>query len=159
MLGRAAIDGNQDFAVLIIDLDDFKLVNDTHGHQIGDKVLKAVVVRIKNRIREGDVVARIGGDEFAILLKPEIDSVLVDKIRIKLRKIALEPIVFGGVDHHFGMSIGYSKYCECEGNLSLLLNQADQSMYCDKSRKDARKSKANDCDQRSKIAEAVKRLA
>ena len=87
LFGRAAIDSKQDFAVLIIDLDDFKPVNDIHGHQTGDKVLKSVAVRIKNCVREGDVVARIGGDEFVILFKLEIDSVLGVIIRTRAESV------------------------------------------------------------------------
>ncbi len=159
LLGQAAADDKRDFAVLFIDLDDFKIINDTYGHQAGDKVLKAVATRIENCVRDGDVVARVGGDEFAILLKPEIDLELVDKIRIRLRKIAIEPISVNGISHHIGMSIGCSNYCNCADDLSLLLKQADQSMYGDKSRKDARSLKIYNEGEQSKFAEGVEKAA
>ncbi len=159
LLGRAGMDDKRDFVVLFIDLDDFKLINDSYGHQVGDKVLKAVAAKIQNCVRDRDAVARIGGDEFAILLKPEIDPVLIDKIRIRLRKIAFEPIPVNGTTHYIGMSIGCSNYCGCAGDLSLLLKQADQSMYRDKSRKDARKLRVNSDDQRSKIVEHAEKAA
>lgn len=159
LTGRGASCDVQDFAVVFIDLDDFKSINDNYGHQAGDKVLKAVALRIENCIRDEDLAARIGGDEFAILLRAEFDSLLLDKVKIRLRKIAREPIVVNGVDHKIGMSIGHSKYSKCEDNLARLLKQADQSMYADKSRKDQRKPKVGDYDQHAEISKAEARAA
>lgn len=144
LLGQMALEENCSFAIMTIDLDDFKQINDTYGHQTGDKVLIATANRIKNCIRVGDVVARIGGDEFAILLRSTVNIDLVDKTRIRLRKIALEPIVVDGIDHFIGMSIGHSLFPEYTLDTNLLLRQSDKSMYEDKTRKSKRKQTPGD---------------
>ncbi len=120
------------FALLFIDLDGFKAVNDTHGHTVGDDVLKIVATRILNVVRESDTVARIGGDEFIVLapriLKPanaaELASRLVESLRM--------PIRVGRTTVAVSASIGVSFYpldaCESEA----LLKSADGAMYASK---------------------------
>jgi diguanylate cyclase (GGDEF)-like protein len=120
---------NRTFAIMQIDLDLFKSVNDTYGHAVGDKVLIAVARRMSSCLRATDTVARLGGDEFAIVLteinSPQDASLVADKISSVLR----EPIL---IDNHLiqiGSSIGIALYPEQGQNLDLLLMKADKAMY------------------------------
>jgi len=118
--------------VLYIDLNDFKPINDTHGHAIGDAVLCQVADRMKKCVRDSDTVSRIGGDEFSILLSnienQEGCKILVEKIK---RSIA-EPIIEGGVTVKITASIGIAAFPGQGDSLEALLNFADLSMYKDK---------------------------
>ena len=118
--------------MLYIDLNDFKPINDTHGHAIGDAVLCQVADRMKKCVRDSDTVSRIGGDEFSILLSnienQEGCKILVEKIK---RSIA-EPIIEGGVTVKITASIGIAAFPGQGDSLEALLNFADLSMYKDK---------------------------
>jgi len=123
---------HKQLGVLYIDLNDFKPINDTHGHAIGDAVLCQVADRMKKCVRDSDTVSRIGGDEFSILLS-NIESqegckILVEKIK---RSIA-EPIIEGGVTVKITASIGIATFPGQGDSLEALLNFADLSMYKDK---------------------------
>lgn len=76
----AAMEGEADFALLLIDVDHFKRVNDTHGHQFGDALLKEVAHRIKSTVRNGDLTARLGGDELALLVRDVSDPVVGERV-------------------------------------------------------------------------------
>jgi len=120
--------GNQ-LALLLIDLDKFKPINDRHGHACGDLVLEAIAGRLRNCVRNADTVARLGGDEFVVLL-PDIetakDAILVaDKIHASIT----EPIVAGDHHHRLGSSIGISIYPEHGNDAGALLHRADHAMY------------------------------
>lgn len=116
-------------ALLFIDLDGFKAVNDTLGHDMGDHVLVEVGKRLYDWIRESDVAARIGGDEFTVLLTNlhDIDTapVIADKIIYALNK----PIEFKGNSCHVGASIGIATYPEDADNVDDLVKEADTAMY------------------------------
>ena len=118
--------------MLYIDLNDFKPINDTHGHAIGDAVLCQVADRMKKCVRDSDTVSRIGGDEFSILLSnienQEGCKILVEKIK---RSIA-EPIIEGGLTVKITASIGIAAFPGQGDSLEALLNFADLSMYKDK---------------------------
>ena len=127
-------------------MDDFKYINDFYGHHTGDEVLKIIATRIEDCVREKDVVARIGGDEFGILLKPVIDTLIVDQIKIKLQKRVHDPLLVNGVRHRVGMSVGHSVYPDCSNDLNKLLKIADQSMYDAKVKKSTASAKLKQSD-------------
>jgi diguanylate cyclase (GGDEF)-like protein/PAS domain S-box-containing protein len=116
------------FAVLFIDLDHFKNVNDTLGHAVGDNLLKEVVARIKRHIREEDIFARIGGDEFVLVLddvgKNELGSVVG-----KVTKLVRAGFDIDGHDLKISSSIGVSLFPEDGGDTNALLKNADIAMY------------------------------
>ena len=115
--------------VLFIDLDDFKLVNDTQGHAAGDELLKETARRLQSSVREGDTVARISGDEFAIILsdlaKPDDAALVAQKI---IDRLAL-PVDIGGQEAVVTASIGIATFPADGDNAETLLGAADASMY------------------------------
>ena len=130
---RNATRNSHRVALLLIDLDGFKKVNDHHGHAAGDRVLEAVAERLLEAVREADTVARMGGDEFVVLL-PEIESVeaaahVADKIHAAIG----EPIADGARAYSVGSSIGISIFPEHGDSAEALLHRADHAMYHGKS--------------------------
>ena len=121
--------GAKPFAVLYIDLDRFKDVNDTLGHSAGDILLKAAVDRLAKTCKTSDLVARLGGDEFAILQTglsgPSDIAPFVSKIHARLA----EPFQLGESEVHLGASIGISFYTEGTESPDELLSQADLALY------------------------------
>jgi diguanylate cyclase (GGDEF)-like protein/PAS domain S-box-containing protein len=116
-------------AVMFLDLDRFKLVNDTLGHTMGDRLLKAVANRLQSCLRRGDTLARFGGDEFTLLL-PEVrtkDDVVVIATKILDRLNA--PFVIDGHELFVGASIGISIYPEAGDSEETLIQNADIAMY------------------------------
>ena len=116
-------------AVMFLDLDRFKLVNDTLGHSMGDRLLKAVANRLQSCLRRGDTLARFGGDEFTLLL-PEVrtkDDVVVIASKILDRLNA--PFVIDGHELFVGASIGISIYPEAGDSEEALIQNADIAMY------------------------------
>ena len=115
--------------VLFVDLDDFKLVNDTLGHAAGDELLKDTAARLQATVRAGDTVARISGDEFAILLadltQPEDAGMVAQKVIAKLS----EPIAIAGQEVFVSASIGIASYPADGENPEALLAAADAAMY------------------------------
>ncbi|MBB6478461.1 diguanylate cyclase domain-containing protein [Spirochaeta isovalerica] len=116
-------------AVLFIDLDDFKPINDTYGHNIGDKVLQKVALKLKNAVRTTDSVARIGGDEFLILLNPVKSKSEARKVSEKILKLMTDDIDIEDYKIHVGMSIGISTYPEENTTAEQLIINADSAMY------------------------------
>jgi diguanylate cyclase (GGDEF)-like protein/PAS domain S-box-containing protein len=116
-------------AVLFLDLDRFKLVNDSLGHDTGDYVLKDVARRLGACVREVDTVSREGGDEFVIILpdleRPESASIVAEKIVRELAK----PMEIGGQEIHITTSIGISHYPNDATDVNHLLKHADSAMY------------------------------
>ncbi|HUC40490.1 MAG TPA: GGDEF domain-containing protein [Gemmatimonadales bacterium] len=117
-------------ALMYMDLDNFKVINDTHGHQTGDAVLRLVADAMRSSVRQADVVGRLGGDEFAVLM-PETDSALADaaakRLIVGLRN------VFKGTPN-VTASIGVVSCTATDASTDDLLRRADQAMY------DAKKS-------------------
>ena len=118
-------------AAFFIDLDGFKLVNDTYGHDAGDVVLKIVAERLINRVRSQDTVARFGGDEFVVLLsdisneeKDDVELVAADLI-----KEIVAPIEWNDKTLSIGASIGICLSCCGEMTIENMLTQADEAMY------------------------------
>ncbi len=116
-------------AVLFLDLDNFKEINDSLGHYLGDKVLKAVASRLKNKIRKSDSLARIGGDEFTLLLEDFRDVSVVGDIAKNLIDVILEPIYIDNHQLYVSVSIGIGIYPDDGTDASALLKYADAAMY------------------------------
>ena len=127
-MARARRHGHR-LAVLFIDLDKFKPVNDTYGHVAGDELLRALSVRMQQMMRETDVVARIGGDEFSVLLA-DLDDVSHSYIvACKLLDMLSQPVVSQRGTHTVGASIGISTYPDDGNDPQTLLRLADAAMY------------------------------
>ena len=119
----------QRLGVMFIDLDRFKLVNDTYGHPEGDELLKAFSRRTRACLRSGDTLARLGGDEFTVLL-PDINSenditTIAEKIMAEMTR----PFTVGGQDYHASASIGIAIYPEDGNSSESLVRNADIAMY------------------------------
>lgn len=117
------------FSLLFIDLDRFKLINDTLGHDAGDTLLRTVASRLRQCLRSSDVLARMGGDEFVVLLQntPRLDRVQV--VARKLLRAAIEPVELYGQDYRVTASIGIAMYPRHGRDAHELLRNADQAMY------------------------------
>jgi diguanylate cyclase (GGDEF)-like protein len=118
-------------ALLFLDLDDFKSVNDQHGHKAGDAVLIAVAARAQAVVRQNDTVARWGGDEFIVLLE-NISADMLETIAQRLRSSIQEPVDYQGSALRVGVSIGLALYPDEGQDLDQLLHAADHHMYSDK---------------------------
>jgi len=117
------------FALLFIDLDQFKQINDTLGHEIGDGVLKIFSDRLKNSIREEDTLARLGGDEFTVLLEGIQSVNNVSKLVQKIMDQTIQSIVVDKYILYITISIGISIYPKDSTNIQDLLKYADSAMY------------------------------
>lgn len=116
-------------AVLFIDLDHFKQINDTYGHAAGDAILIATARRLKATVRESDAVARLSGDEFVVMLQPIDDPQQLSIITQKINEALHEPIEFEGHALRISASIGISVFPEDGNNTEELLHNADAAMY------------------------------
>jgi len=116
------------FAVLFLDLDQFKEVNDTFGHHIGDKLLIETAHRLKFLKRDTDVIARLGGDEFVILL-PNTASEGAKEVAQKVLLLITKPYIIGKTTLHVTVSIGISIYPQDGKNMEMLSQKADKAMY------------------------------
>ena len=117
------------FALLLIDLDRFKPVNDAWGHPVGDLVLKEVARRLQEAVRESDTVGRIGGDEFVALLPDLEDGAAAERVAMKMRVAIAEPLVAAGQTVRIDCSIGIALYPEHGHDEVSLVNNADRAMY------------------------------
>jgi diguanylate cyclase (GGDEF)-like protein/PAS domain S-box-containing protein len=121
-----------DMAVMFIDLDHFKKINDTHGHQVGDQLLVEVARRLRDMVRDADTIARQGGDEFIVVLggnaKPDTISAVAKRILLLLA----QPYHIGKLILHTGASIGVSMFPTDSSDADTLLLHADTAMYAAK---------------------------
>lgn len=120
-------------AILFLDLDNFKKLNDTRGHESGDLLLIEVAQRLRKVVRESDTVARLGGDEFVAILEDlgvgaEESAILAKQIAEKIRETIAEPFVLKGTESHHTTSIGVSLFCAHE-TVEELLKRADLALY------------------------------
>jgi len=134
---RARELAGQPISVLVFDLDDFKPVNDRHGHVAGDAVLRAVGQRLRAQCRDGDVAARVGGDEFVLLLAGAPDEFRLAQIRQRLLQALIEPIAIEGGTVSVGASIGYA-VGDGGTRYERLLEAADDMSYEEKKRRKLR---------------------
>lgn len=116
-------------AILFMDLDKFKQVNDTYGHLTGDRVLKLVGERLSSVLRFGDTVARIGGDEFTAILYGIKDKSDVDQLAKRMVEAIEKPFMVDGHEIHISISIGVSLYPADAHQIEDLLARADKAMY------------------------------
>jgi diguanylate cyclase (GGDEF)-like protein len=116
-------------AVMLIDLDKFKEINDRLGHESGDEVLKEVAGRLKNSLRLIDTVCRLGGDEFAILISEIKDPQAAAVVAGKLLEVVRRPVALGGKTAGVSGSIGIAIYPDDGEDLPTLLKAADRAMY------------------------------
>ncbi len=120
-------------AVLFLDLDHFKLVNDSLGHSVGDALLRHVAMRLKDVLREGDTVARVGGDEFTIVLQEIARREDAAMVAEKVLRVIAEPVEVNGHRLHVTTSIGITIFPEDGEDAETLLKNADAAMYRAKS--------------------------
>lgn len=125
---------NHGFALLFLDLDDFKRLNDTYGHAFGDEVLRWVVGRVLASVREVDTVSRQGGDEFVVLLPDLLQPADADAVVAKLQAALAGPVTLDGHDLAMTASIGVAHYPADGDDLDTLLGVADAAMYRGKRR-------------------------
>jgi len=119
-------------ALLYVDLDRFKQVNDTYGHAVGDMLLQTVANRLKGCVRETDTVARIGGDEFVVLLHSVHAAEDADSVAGKIRQVLAQPMRLDGHDLRIEPSIGVARFPEHGEEEQQLFRHADQAMYAAK---------------------------
>ena len=124
-----------EFALLMLDLDGFKSVNDTHGHKTGDRLLQEVARRLRALLRDSDTVARLGGDEFAILTAPGVDIDGGRRLAAKVMSAFTEKTVVGGVEVVVTPSIGLALFPAHGMDAATLLANADSAMYLAKRNK------------------------
>ena len=120
---------NKKFALFFIDLDRFKQINDSYGHQFGDQVLLNVVQRLKIALREEDTLARIGGDEFTVIAKDINSKEDVKIIATKILESLKEPLSIDGKNIYSSISIGMAIYPDDANKLENLIKYADSAMY------------------------------
>ena len=120
---------NKKFALLFIDLDGFKDINDSHGHKIGDEVLTIVGTRLLDSVRRSDTVARMGGDEFTVIIRYVENGKVVDMLVEKIHSVIKEPIIIDSISCSVDASIGMAIFPENGKDSETLLRNADSAMY------------------------------
>lgn len=123
--------------VIFLDLNKFKQVNDSFGHAVGDLLLQEVAVRLKKSVRDGDTVARIGGDEFVMLLESVEQAETAARVAEEIRLALSHPMDLDGRNFHIRPSIGIAHYPEHGDGIAQLLKYADEAMYADKNSNNA----------------------
>lgn len=129
---RASERAGQRLALMFIDLDQFKEVNDTLGHDIGDLLLKQAAGRLECCVRAGDTVARIGGDEFTVILGQLDETTLVERVARDIVEAMARPFTVAQNTIHVSASVGITLYPEDARDADILIKNADQAMYAAK---------------------------
>jgi diguanylate cyclase (GGDEF)-like protein/PAS domain S-box-containing protein len=129
---QVAMRSGNELAVLMVDLDHFKRVNDSLGHHVGDELLKQVAQRLLACVRGSDTVARMGGDEFVVLLPEAKDRAVIEKIAANIVQSVSVPIIVGAHELTVTPSVGVSFYPADGRSANALLKNADMAMYCAK---------------------------
>ncbi|RQP23080.1 putative bifunctional diguanylate cyclase/phosphodiesterase [Piscinibacter terrae] len=117
------------FALLLLDLDDFKIVNDTLGHAVGDELLRAIAQRLTQHMRPADIACRFGGDEFVILSPRVAGRVHIEVLAVAAMKALAEPVNIGGHEVRISGSIGLAHFPTDANDIAGLLRAADTAMY------------------------------
>ena len=121
-------------ALLFVDLDNFKDLNDTQGHEIGDQLLRQVAARLGGCVRSGDTVARLGGDEFVLLVEglssqPNEAAAQAENVARAVLQALGQSYLLGGHTYHSSCSIGVALYADAQGSVDELLKRGDMAMY------------------------------
>ncbi|WP_240615479.1 EAL domain-containing protein [Alteromonas facilis] len=124
-----ALRAEQDLVLMFFDLDGFKSINDSLGHETGDKVLIDVAGRVSSLMRDGDLVARLGGDEFLVIPSRDTSQANIHRMATRLIDAFQEPFYYNGLDLFVGVSIGVSKATDANFELNELVSNADIAMY------------------------------
>lgn len=127
-LAAAAVGGGST-ALLYVDLDAFKKINDSAGHAAGDAVLVEVAVRLGACVRAGDLLARLGGDEFAVILAPGATEAQAEALAVRILRALQAPFTVRGAERHISASIGIALAPQHGDSVELLLRNADIAMY------------------------------
>jgi diguanylate cyclase len=122
----------QQFAVLVVDLDRFKLVNDSLGHRAGDELLCEIAHRLSGLVRDIDTVTRLGGDEFVMVLSPVVGVHEAESVARRVIESLHNPVEIAGLDVYTSSSIGIALYPQDGTTSQALLTHADAAMYCAK---------------------------
>ena len=126
---RQALHTGERFALLVVDLNRFKEINDTLGHPIGDLVLQQIAERLHRLLRSSDMVARLGGDEFAILLSPVLDRFAVTNLAERLERALEAPLLCKGLTLDVDASVGAAIFPDDGTDMTELMQKADVAMY------------------------------
>ncbi len=130
-IGHAA-ERHRHLALVFIDLDGFKAVNDRYGHQVADRLLSAVGARIAGGVRAEDIACRYGGDEFVALLSNLNDAAIAGRVAEKIRQDIGQRYSIDGKEIHVGASVGFAVYPDDGEHCDVLLQHADTAMFRDK---------------------------
>ena len=122
------------FALFFLDIDDFKMINDTYGHDIGDESLKQIAARIEKKRRKSDTFARIGGDEFILIALTAKDKNHLIRLSEKYLNLFSKPLLMKGIELKVSLSMGIALYPQDGKDSLTLINKADQAMYYAKRR-------------------------
>lgn len=124
-----ALRAEEDLLLMFFDLDGFKSINDSLGHETGDKVLVDVAGRVSSLMRDGDLVARLGGDEFLVIPSRDATEANIHRMATRLIDAFQEPFFYNGLDLYVGVSIGISRATDANFELNELVSNADIAMY------------------------------
>ncbi|MHB1291574.1 MAG: diguanylate cyclase domain-containing protein, partial [Sulfuricella sp.] len=123
---------NESLALLFIDLDRFKEVNDEFGHAVGDQLLVEVSRRINGCVRSSDTVARLGGDEFTVILANLANTSRIETVARNITNVLAQPFHFDGIEASISGSIGIAIYPVDASDINELIKKADEAMYAAK---------------------------
>ncbi|MDD3352194.1 diguanylate cyclase [Zoogloea sp.] len=126
---RQARHNDSGVTVLFIDLDHFKPINDEHGHDVGDVVLRQVAQRLKDLFREDDTVCRLGGDEFVVAIPGDLDPLAWETVAAKVVRSLSVPFLVAGQALNISCSLGVARFPADGENAEALISHADQAMY------------------------------
>ncbi len=126
---KECADANKKIAVIFIDLDNFKKVNDTEGHEAGDILLRTATKRMRACVREGDILARLGGDEFVIMIETPISQTGLTRMCSNILEALAQPFLLNNHDHFISCSMGISIYPRDDTVPDGLIGKADMAMY------------------------------
>jgi len=125
---RSARPGGPGFAILVLDLDRFKIINDSLGHAFGDRVLRIVAARLQICLRQTDMLCRLGGDEFAAYVHAS-DTTTAENVARRMLQEMLQPFSLDAMSFSIQCSIGVALYPQDGASLDELIKQADSAMY------------------------------
>lgn len=117
------------FSLMFVDLDDFKLINDSLGHEAGDSLLKQTAARLRSSVRAEDLVARLGGDEFVLLCKDPADLHDIEVLASRVLQAAIRPVSLLGQERRVSVSVGVAVYPDDGDTDRVLMKSADTAMY------------------------------